>query len=52
MKKQLATLQQLLAVMDPVLYRHLGTLDYLLTGGPVNDVALPDPGLLQRKLTA
>jgi hypothetical protein len=26
MKKQLATLQQLLAVMDPVLYRHLGTL--------------------------
>jgi len=27
MKKQLATLQQLLAVMDPVLYRHLGTFD-------------------------
>lgn len=27
MKKQLATLQQLLAVMDPVLYRHLGTLN-------------------------
>ena len=27
MKKQLLTLQQLLAVMDPQLYRHLG--DYL-----------------------
>ena len=25
MKKQLATLQQLLVVMDPELYRHLGT---------------------------
>jgi hypothetical protein len=30
MKKQLATLQQLLAVMDPVLYRHLGVFDVAL----------------------
>lgn len=28
MRKQLSTLQQLIAVMDPELYRHLGMLDY------------------------
>jgi hypothetical protein len=31
MKKQLLTLQQLLAVMDPQLYRHLGDKTLLLT---------------------
>src|SRR5258706_15896652 len=30
MKKQLATLQQLLVVMDPELYRHLGTFEVIL----------------------
>ncbi len=30
MKKQLATLQQLLVVMDPELYRHLGTFEVTL----------------------
>lgn len=45
MKKQLATLQQLLAVMDPVLYRHLGTY-----GTVLNTVA--NAPFLQRKLTA
>ena len=29
MKKQLLTLQQLLAVMDPQLYRHLGSQIYI-----------------------
>lgn len=33
MKKQLATLQQLLAVMDPELYRHLGTFEVILNIG-------------------
>lgn len=56
MKKQLATLQQLLAVMDPVLYRHLGTLDHSLHArmserGRIKYWAT-NLGFLQRKLTA
>jgi hypothetical protein len=32
MKKQLLTLQQLIGVMDPELYRHLGPPIYLIHG--------------------
>ena len=31
MKQQLSTLQQLIAVMDPELYRHFGNLNYLVS---------------------
>lgn len=31
MKKQLLTLQQLIAIMDPELYRHLGNTAYAYT---------------------
>ena len=30
MKQQLSTLQQLIAVMDPELYRHFGNFEYLM----------------------
>ena len=38
MKKQLSTLQQLIAVMDPELYRHFGEFGYL---GPIQTDSEP-----------
>lgn len=35
MKSQLSTLQQLISVMDPELYRHLGKVQIRLHGGDV-----------------